>query len=93
MSSDDELFHQVGLILNRRSGWRYEPSTTPGAQPSWCFDPDGDILIGVTVIDGVHSVYLPEVDRPGLRKTRLASCSARRSTGVPFPTNPGGLCT
>ena len=63
MSSDDELFHQVGLLLNRRSGWRYEPSTTPGAQPSWCFDPDGDILIGVTVIDGVHSVYLPDVDR------------------------------
>jgi hypothetical protein len=63
MSSDDELFHQVGLVLQRRSGWRYEPSTTPGAQPSWCFDPDGEILIGVTVIDGVHSVYLPNLDR------------------------------
>jgi hypothetical protein len=63
MSRDDELFHQVGLVLQSRSGWRYEPSTTPGAQPSWCFDPNGEILIGVTVIDSVHSVYLPNEDR------------------------------
>jgi hypothetical protein len=63
MSSDDELFDQMGLILKSRLGWRYEPSTTPGAQPSWCLDPNGEFLLSVTVIDGVHSVYLPKEDR------------------------------
>lgn len=69
MSIDDELFDQVGLILENRPGWRYEPSTTPGAHPSWCLDPDGERLphgefpLSVTVIDGVHSVYLPTQDQ------------------------------
>jgi hypothetical protein len=69
MSLDDELFDQVGLMLKSRPGWRYEPSTTPGAQPSWCLNGDGEplshdeFLLSVTVIDGVHSVYLPHEDR------------------------------
>ncbi len=62
MSSDDDLFDQVGLTLKDRPGWRYEPSTTPGAQPSWCLTADGEILLSVTVIDGIHSVYLPNED-------------------------------
>ncbi len=63
MSGDDELFDEVGLALQDRPLWRYEPSTTPGAQPSWCLDIDGKIVLSVTVIDGVHSVYLPDADR------------------------------
>ncbi|MGA3148632.1 MAG: hypothetical protein ABSF33_14335 [Acidimicrobiales bacterium] len=62
MSSDDDLFDQMGLTLKDRPGWRYEPSTTPGAQPSWCLTGDGEILLSVTVIDGVRSVYLPNED-------------------------------
>ncbi len=63
MTSDDDLFDQVCLDLKRRPGWRYEPSTTPGAHASWCLDPNGEFLLSVTVIDGVHSVYLPNEDR------------------------------
>ena len=63
MSSDDELFDQVGRTLERRGDWRYEPSTSPGAQPSWCLDISGQFVLSVTVIDGVHSVYLPNEDR------------------------------
>lgn len=69
MSRDDELFDQVGVLLQSRPGWRYEPSTTPGANPSWCLNLDGEslphdeFLLSVTVIDGVHSVYLPHEDR------------------------------
>ena len=63
MSTDDELFDEVGLLLKSRPGWRYEPSTTPGAQPSWCLDPNGHITLGVTVIDGIHSVYITDEDR------------------------------
>lgn len=62
MSSDDDLFDQVGLALKDRPGWSYEPSTSPGAQPSWCLNAGGEILLSVTVIDGVHSVYLPNGD-------------------------------
>lgn len=63
MSGDDELFDQLGRTLESRPGWRYEPSTTPGAQPSWCLDIGGQFLLSVTVIDGVHSVYLPNEDK------------------------------
>jgi hypothetical protein len=63
MTSDRELFDEVGLILEGRPDWRYEPSTTPGAAPSWCLVSDGDILLSVTVIDGLHSVYLPNGDK------------------------------
>jgi hypothetical protein len=63
VASDDELFDQVGVALQTRPGWRYEPSTTPGAHPSWCLDVDGQFLLSVTVIDGVHSVYFPNEDR------------------------------
>ena len=63
MSRDDELFDQLGQVLEHRPGWRYEPSTSPGGQPSWCRTSEGEILLGVTVLDGVHSVYLPDQDR------------------------------
>jgi len=63
MSDDDQGFDQVGRMLQDRPGWRYEPSTTPGAPPSWCLDVHGEIVLSATVIDGVHSVYLPEADK------------------------------
>lgn len=62
MPGDDQAFDQVGRRLQQRPGWRYEPSTTPGAEPSWCLVRQGEILLGVTVIDGVHSVFVPEED-------------------------------
>ena len=63
MASDDQLFHQLGLALEPRPGWRYEPSTTPGAQPSWCLVVHEEIRLSASVIDGVHSIYLPEEDK------------------------------
>ena len=62
MSADHELFDAVGQRLEPRGGWHYEPSVTPGAPPSWCLVHQGEVLLGVTVIDGVHSVYLPATD-------------------------------
>ncbi len=63
MASDHELFDQLGLVLEPRPAWRYEPSTTPGVQPSWCLVVGGEIRLSATVIDGVHSAYLPDDDR------------------------------
>ena len=63
MSSDDELFDRLGECLEPRPGWNFEPSTTPGAQPSWCFDPHGEITISVSLVEGVITIYLPNLDR------------------------------
>ena len=62
MSSDEALFDQVGAELTTRPGWRYEPSTTPGAPPSWCLDPAGQILYSVNVVDGRILLYVPSED-------------------------------
>jgi len=58
-----DLFEQIGRLLEPRPGWSYEPSPTPGAQPSWCLDDGGEILLAVNVIDGAVCVYVPEDDR------------------------------
>ena len=42
MSRDDELFDQIGERFRSRYGWRFEPSATPGAPPSWCLDFHGE---------------------------------------------------
>ena len=62
MSADDELFDRVGAELTTRPGWRFEPSTTPGGPPSWCFDPAGRVLQSVNVIDGTITLYIPSED-------------------------------
>jgi hypothetical protein len=59
----DSLFDQVGHILEPRPGWRYEPSTTPGAEPSWCLDSGGEVTLSVCVLEGRICVFLPDVDR------------------------------
>ena len=63
MSHDDHVFDQVGTYLISRGGWRFEPPTTPGAPASWCLDPDGDVLVAVSVIYGIFSIYLPATDQ------------------------------
>ena len=62
MSADDELFGRIGAELTKRPGWRFEPSTTPGGLPSWCFDPAGTVLQSVNVIDGTITLYIPSED-------------------------------
>ena len=62
-SPDDELFHDIGLLLEPRHGWRMEPSTTPGAPPFWCLGSGGEVELSVGVNDGVISVYVPDEDR------------------------------
>ena len=61
--TDDELFDQVGAAVQVRGGWRYEPATTPGAQPSWCLDPGGEVAVAVNVLEGSVVAYLPAQDR------------------------------
>ena len=58
-----DLFDRIGRLLERREGWHFGPSTTPGLQPSWCLDPGGEITLAVSVIDGAVCVYVPTGDR------------------------------
>ncbi len=62
MSHDDALFDEVGGVLAARGSWRFEPSPTPGAPPSWCLDVQGEIRLSVSVLDGTISVYEPSRD-------------------------------
>ena len=63
MPYEANLFDQIGRLLERREGWHFGPSTTPGLQPSWCLDPGGEITLAVSVIDGAVCVYVPTGDR------------------------------
>jgi hypothetical protein len=63
MSRDDELFDQIGQLLESRHGWIFEPSTTPGMPPSWCLDSGGEIELSVGVDRGIISIYLPNLDQ------------------------------
>ena len=63
MTADDLLFDRVGEALTARGGWHYEPSPTPGGPPSWCFDPGGEVVVAVNVVDGAVVAYLPARDR------------------------------
>ena len=60
--SDDELFTSVGEALQRRPGWHYEPSSTPGGPPAWCLEQAGQIVLSVSVYDGVVIAYVPQTD-------------------------------
>lgn len=59
----DSLFDQVGHILEPRPGWQYEPSTSPGAESSWCVSPGGEVTLSVCVLGDRICVFLPEIDR------------------------------
>lgn len=63
MPHEVDLFTQVGRALERRPGWHYEPSPTPGAEPAWCLDPGGEIVLAVNVINGAVCLYVPSHDR------------------------------
>ncbi len=62
-SRDDQLFDEVGRLLEPRLHWNLEPSTTPGGAPSWCFDPGGEVELSVSVSDGLIDVYQVQQDR------------------------------
>jgi hypothetical protein len=62
-AADDALWGQVEGLLKGRAGWRYEPSTTPGAPPSWCLGSGVDFTVSVSVEGGSAIVYLVEADR------------------------------
>ena len=63
VSYDDDLFEQIGRLLAPRHGWNFEPSPTPGAAPSWCLDPGGEVRLAVNVIEGKVCLYLPDRDQ------------------------------
>jgi hypothetical protein len=62
VSHDDALFDEVGALLSTRGSWRFEPSPTPGAPPSWCLDIQGEIRLSVSVLAGTISLYDPRQD-------------------------------
>lgn len=63
MSRHDDLFDRIGAVLTPRGHWNFEPSPTPGAAPSWCLDPGGEVVLAVLVLDGDICVYVPKEDR------------------------------
>ncbi|MGP0030403.1 MAG: hypothetical protein ACLPVF_07845 [Acidimicrobiales bacterium] len=62
-SRDEELWDQVSRLVESRPGWSYEPSTTPGGPPSWCFLSGGEVEFSVSVSGGAPMVYVPMDDR------------------------------
>jgi hypothetical protein len=60
MARHESRFDQVGAALMARPGWRYEPSTTPGAAPSWCQVCEGEIVLSVSVEGDAISIYRPD---------------------------------
>jgi hypothetical protein len=60
MARHESRFDQVGAALMARPGWRYEPSTTPGAAPSWCQVCEGEIALSVSVEGDAISIYVPD---------------------------------
>ena len=60
---DDEVFVQIGHLLDHYPGWSLEASPTPGGSPMWCFVDWGDVVLSISVIDGRIVVYLPRTDQ------------------------------
>lgn len=53
MGTDDaQLWQEVDQLLERRPGWRFQARSTPGAPPAWCFGPEIDPSLTVTVEAG-----------------------------------------
>lgn len=68
-TGDADLWKAVDHLLGRRPGWRFQPRSTPGATPVWCFGPEADPVLTVSVDDGAIVVCPesgdPEVTLPG----------------------------
>lgn len=63
MGTDDaELWKQVDQLLKRRRGWRFQATSTPGAPPLWCFGPESEPDLSVTVEGGSICVYVARTD-------------------------------
>ena len=62
VTGDAAMFHAIGQRLDPRPGWGLEPSTTPGGDPSWCFEQRGRVVLSVGVTDGVISAFVPDHD-------------------------------
>ena len=63
MSHDNDLFDQIGNLLESRRGWIFEPSSTPGMPPFWCLESGGEIELSVSADSGTISIYLPKQDQ------------------------------
>jgi hypothetical protein len=59
---DVDLFEEIGGLLLARRGWGLEPSTSPGADPSYCFSPEHEVELSVSVRDGRIRIYIPRSD-------------------------------
>jgi hypothetical protein len=55
--ADRGLWKQVDRLLQRRPGWRFQATATPGAPPVWCFGSEGESDLSVTVDKGSICVY------------------------------------
>jgi hypothetical protein len=63
MGTDDaELWKQVDRLLRRRPGWRFQAVASPGAPPVWCFGPEHEPELSVTVTGGSICVYVAAAD-------------------------------
>jgi hypothetical protein len=45
----EKLWKEVDELLRRRPGWTFQAMSAPGAPPAWCFAPEHEALLSVTV--------------------------------------------
>jgi hypothetical protein len=57
-SDDAKLWKQIDRLLRRRPRWRFQAVASPGAPPVWCFGPEREPELSVTVIGGSICVYV-----------------------------------
>lgn len=63
MGTDDaKLWKEIDRLLRPQPRWRYQAVASPGAPPVWCFGPEHDPELTVTVTGGSISVYVPAAD-------------------------------
>ena len=66
---EEELWNQLDQLLERRPGWRFQGTATPGEPPVWTFGARSEIDLFVTVDEGSIHIY----DEPSEREVRLGS--------------------
>ena len=59
---DAQLWREVDELLRGREGWRFHASSTPGAAPRWCFGPERDPVLTVSVASKTVDICVTRTD-------------------------------
>jgi hypothetical protein len=61
-TDDAKLWKQIDRLLGRQPRWRFQAVLSPGAPPLWCFGPEHDPELSVSVTGGAIHVYVVAAD-------------------------------